>query len=81
MLSIAEHFDYMFGEAFCYLIVAGDWLRYLCPGILIPVMFGAVAEQNTTRALDLLDESFPLHFTASSPTLRTCGILPVFISS
>jgi hypothetical protein len=80
MLSITEHFDYMFGEAFCYLIVAGNWLRHFCPGVLIPVVFGAVAEQNTTSATDLLDERFPPHFTASSPILRTCGILPVFIS-
>jgi hypothetical protein len=46
-------------------------------GILIPIVFSTVTDENTTGSLDLTDEVFPLHAICRSPTCFTFGMAPL----
>lgn len=67
-------------KAFLNLAVTRNRLGCLALGVLIPVMVGAMTDEDTAFALDDPDEVDALHFRTSSPTFRTPGIFPLVSS-
>ena len=57
--------------------VSGNGLGYLRGGVVIPVVFSAVANKYTATRFELSDEVFPFHRSDSSASLRTPGIAPL----
>ena len=66
---------------FFYFTVTRDGLADFGAWILKPIVFAAVANEDTTLLLDLSHEVDPLHATVSSARLRTFGIAPVETSA
>ena len=68
-------------EMFIDLAMTRNGLRDFGGGILIPVVFAAVADEDRTLGFNLLDEFAAFHADSSSPRRRTQGISPLVKSS
>jgi len=66
--------DFIQGKEFFDLSMPRHWLRHACEGILIPIVFPAMSDENAAHLLDLLYEVPALHANSNSATLRTAGM-------
>lgn len=76
-----EFLQYRFCELFVDFAVAGNGLGNARGGIVVPVMLSAVADQDTTHLLKLLNELLAIQEISSSATRLTEGRLPLVNSS
>ena len=60
--------------------MAGDGLRYTGGRIPIPVVLASVANEDTAKSLNGLDQLDSFHETASSSTLRMPEMCPPLMS-
>ena len=67
-------------ETFFDFSMPWNGLRHFAFGILIPVMVCAMPEKDAAFSFDDPDEVDALHFSTSSPTFRTPGMLPLVSS-
>ena len=58
------------------LAMPGDWLRHACAGILVPIVFPSMSNENAPYFLYLLHEVPAFHATSNSATFRTAGMCP-----
>jgi hypothetical protein len=77
---IIQHFDNVFRQSLINLTMSGNRLRHLGPWVLIPIMFAAMTDQDTTHILKLLYKILIFHGISSSATRRTLGIFPLVSS-
>ena len=64
------------GEVLVDLVMPGDGLADFGLGLLVPVVFAAVPEEDGAGLIDFLDEFAPLQAAASSAWRRTQGMVP-----
>ena len=60
-IRVAQHLQDALGEMFVDIGVSGNGLEYLRGGVVILVVFPAVANKHTATRSELPDEVFPLH--------------------
>ncbi len=72
-----EGFENVFGECILDFGMSRHWLRYLCGGIVIPIVPLAVAQEDATHPVKALDQVGPFHWITNSPTCRTQGMAPL----
>ena len=76
-IIITEHLDNMLGKSVLDLSMPWHRLSNFGFQILIPVMFAAVTDENTTHVLKPFYQLAPFHDISRSATLRTLGIVPL----
>ena len=59
--QVAQHLQDALSEMFVDIGVSGNGLGYLRGGVVIPVVFPAVANKYTATRFELPDEVFPFH--------------------
>lgn len=80
VLNVCKLFQNMAGQEFFDFCVAGNRLSHSGAGVLIPIVFAAVANEDAPHLLDTRNQLAPLQATSSSAALRTAGMLPLVSS-
>jgi hypothetical protein len=66
MVGLREFFQNVPGEMFLDFAVARHGLGDFCGGILIPIMFSAVTNEDATKFFNLFDKIAVFHASSSS---------------